>query len=206
MSSISSGISGAGNGLYQLLQRVGGSQASAPASSADAAGAAGGDANGNANGVARSHRHHHHHGGGGGQFFQKIESAVSSALQSAQSNGSSDPNKVVEDAIASVLKQGRPGGQPGGPDGTPGTPGTPGGTPPAGQDGGTSTTAPAGGQAGDASAARQAFEQLLQSHGIDAQQFHDDFAAAIRDARGGNPNPATAFKSFPPGLSVDTTA
>jgi hypothetical protein len=39
----------------------------------------------------------------------------------------------------------------------------------------------------------------------DPQQFHKDFLAAIQDARGGTVNSGTAFRSFPPGSTVDTT-
>ena len=50
-------------------------------------------------------RHHSHgHGHAYGLMFKKIEAAVTSALQAAQSDAAADPNKVIEDAIAQVLK------------------------------------------------------------------------------------------------------
>ena len=38
------------------------------------------------------------------------------------------------------------------------------------------------------------------------QQFRSDFLAAVKDAQGGQADPSTAFKSLPPGSTVDTTA
>src|SRR4051812_35054769 len=48
-------------------------------------------------------QHAHRHGGGHGQFFSKLQAAVTSALQSAQSDGTTDPNQAIQSAIESVL-------------------------------------------------------------------------------------------------------
>ena len=41
--------------------------------------------------------------------------------------------------------------------------------------------------------------------GVDPQQFHQDFMAAIKDAQqNGNADPRTALQSFPLGSAVDT--
>ena len=45
------------------------------------------------------------------------------------------------------------------------------------------------------------------SYWVDPQQFHQDLLAAIKDAQnGGQADPATLFKNFPPGSNVDTIA
>jgi hypothetical protein len=135
---------------------------------------------------AQQAHHHHHHGGG--QFFAKIQAAVTTALQSAQSNGASDPNQIVQNAIESVLKGNSDGSA---------------------DESGEQSIAPTDASASgtvDPHAAREAFFQTLQSYGVDPQQFHQDFLTAIQDAHNGNADPSTAFKSFPPGLNVDTTA
>lgn len=131
------------------------------------------------------HYHHHH---GGGQFFQKLQTAVTDALQSAKADGSSDPNQVVQNAIENVLK----GDQSSTPDGS-------------SDQTNTATDSAASGSI-DPQAAREAFFQTLQSYGVDPAQFHQDFLSAIHDARNGNDDPSSAFKSFPPGSNVDTTA
>ncbi len=130
--------------------------------------------------------HHHHHGGGkGGALFNQLQSAVTSALESAQADGTdSDPNQIIQNTINKVLS-----GQ---------------------QNGSTGTTT----SATDASAptttsttSKAAFQQLLASNGIDAQQFQQDFQAAIQEAQnGGSTDASGIFSSFPPGSAVDTTA
>ncbi len=132
-------------------------------------------------------------------MFQQIEQAVTTALQSAQSGGSSsDPNKVVEDAIAKVLQQNGASG---------GTQGTVGQPPAAGADpDGDGDTDAAGQVDGNDGSARQAFFQLLQSAGISPSQFRADLLAAIKDAQNGQSDPSTAYQNLPPGLNVNTTA
>jgi hypothetical protein len=143
----------------------------------------------------RSGGHHHGHGG----LFKKIESAVTTALDAAKSDPSADPNKVVQDAIAKVFQDN-------------------GGAPPAdagGANGGPQSTSDADGDQhaarqgnGAVDSARQAFTQTLQSFGVDPNQFHTDFLAAIQQVQSGGTSDSSSdlFKTFPPGSSVDTTA
>jgi hypothetical protein len=129
-------------------------------------------------------QHHHRHHHGGGEMFKKIEAAVTSALQSADS--SADPNKVVEDAIATIFQ------------------GESGGTNESVSDGQSTDGTNASGQTQSSSKAdRQAFLDFLQQHGISADRFRQDFMAAVKEAQAGQPNAATAFQSFPPGTTVD---
>ena len=155
--------------------------------------------------------HHRHRGGG---LLKSIQDAVTSALQSTSADGSTnstdgsatDLNKVIEQAIAQVFKQGPGGaGQAG-----KGTSAEEGGLPPG------PPPAPPNAAAGDSnitsssessdSSGLQAFLQLLQSFGIDKQQFQNDLKAAIKDARGGQVEPSKIFKSIPAGAVVDATA
>jgi len=131
---------------------------------------------------------HHHHGHGG--MFKKLQAAVASALQAAQSDTSADPNKVIQDAIEKFFKDNNI------------TPPTPGAARPDDGD----RTRPTGQAATTDDPTRQAFMQMLQTYGVDAQQFRKDFLAAIQDAQQGQVDSSTAFKSFPPGSSVDTTS
>ena len=112
---------------------------------------------------------------------------MTEALQSAKADGTSDPNQVVQSAIESVLK----GGQTQSSDGS--------------TDQSTASTDADASSSVDPHAAREAFFQTLQSYGVDPAQFHQDFLTAIHDARNGNDDPSSAFKSFPPGSNVDTT-
>jgi hypothetical protein len=141
--------------------------------------------------VSATH-HHHHHGHGGGQaggLFSQIQSAVTNALNSAQSNGSTeDPNQIVQDAIAKVLQQN--GLQAPDSDGDTGSD--------------TSGSVPTA-ATGSASDPQQTFFNTLKGYGIDPQQFNQDFIAAIKSAQSGQgADPASALASFPPGLSLDT--
>lgn len=200
MSSISS--AGAGAGLFQYFKSIGAagsSDASTNAAATDSTAATGSPftVTSDAQTSGQHVQGHHRHGKGGGQFFKKLQDAVSSALQQAKSSGdSADPNQVVQDAIAKVLKE-------------QGGPAAPGQSPAAGapvdSDGDHDGSTHAVGSSQSASA-QSAFAQTLQSFGIDASQFHSDFLAAIKDAKGGNVDPSTAFQSFPPGAQVDTTA
>jgi len=189
MSSVTS--VGVGQGLYQFFQGISstaeaqstGQTAATTPTTSPTAGAT----------VQTVNGHHHHHGQGGS--FKQIEDAVTSALQSAQSGGSSsEPNKVIEDAIAKVFSQ----------------------------NGSALSTQPTNGQAtasdsdGDhdasgkadnaANSATQTFLQTLQKFGVDPQQFHQDLLAAIKDAQNGQANPSSVFQNFPPGSTVDTLA
>lgn len=189
MSSVS-GIGGSAQGLYQFLQSLSStSSASSPtaasssSSSTDATQTLGQALQGAAG-------HHRHHGGGGG-FMKQIQDAVGSALQSAQSSGSTtDPNQIVEDAIAKVLQNN--------PSSTPASAQAGGANDPDGDGDGSSAAS-----GGASSASGQTFDQLLQSFGVSAQQFRQDFLSAVKDAQGGQMNPLTALQSFPIGSTLD---
>jgi hypothetical protein len=180
--------------LLQMLQNVAAetqSQATAATSAANAAPTA--DTASNTDQAVQGTHHHHH---GHGAMFKKLEAAVTSALQAAQSNTSADPNKVIQDAIEKFFKDNNI---------TPRTPpadGQPGSAPP----GSDNRTGAASQSAAADDSARQTFMQMLQTLGVDAQQFRKDFLAAIQDAQQGQVDSSTAFKSFPPGSSVDTTS
>jgi hypothetical protein len=134
--------------------------------------------------------------------FKQIQSAVMSALQAAQAGGSSqtgastqaagaasDPNQIIEDAIAKVLKSSiaAPGASP---DGTSTGDST-------GTTSGSTTAAPA------ATSAPQTFKSILQSFGVTPEQFQNDFMSAIKDAQAGQVNPSTAMQSFGAGSLLD---
>jgi hypothetical protein len=185
MSSIS--ISGTGQGLFAFLQQLSGSNQSQAADSTSAASGSGTTASvtsAAADGQsAQGAAVHHHHGGHGG--FAKIQQAVSDALQSASSDGSTDPNQVITDAITKALGGGT--------------------APDSATDPQSATDASAQTSADATSSSPQEFKQLLQSYGIDPSQFHQDFMNAVKKAREGEIDPSTAFQSVPPGTNVDTT-
>lgn len=195
MSSISS-IS-AGSGLSQFLQSLSSSTASptSPVAPTDAATApTSADAlTSDQNSLTPVAGHHHHGGGGkggGGEFFSRIQSAVTSALQNAQGDTSADPNSIIENAIAGVFQESNP----------------PGAAPASGlaTDPSSSTTSTT--TAGATSSAYQNFLQTLQANGVDAQQFHQDFLNAVQQAQNGQSNPANAFQNWPLGSALDTIA
>ncbi len=127
---------------------------------------------------------HHHHGAHG--LRSQIETAVTDALKS--SDGSKDPNQVIQDAIASVFAKLQQGGAAATTAGTPSS--------------GTTTTPSATSSQAD----QQAFAQLLQSYGIDQQQFKQDMQSAIQSVNGGTLDFSKLFRSFPAGSAVDATA
>lgn len=175
-----SAISGAGSNLFQYLQQL---SSNSPASTIATAPAGISSDTTTTSGIPAAGTHHHHGGHGGG--MKKLQDAVTSALQSAQQSGSSsDPNQVIEDAITKFLK---------GSMGATGTSTSPGTDPDATDAAGSND--PANGQS--------SFAQTLQSFGVTAQQFHDDFLAALKDAQGSQMNPTTAFQNFPPGSLID---
>lgn len=204
----SASISGGGQSIFDYLQSLRGSQQASQTSSTSSTDPStattstsattttdpDGDSNGSSHKVGG--HHHHHGGGGGGAFFKQVQSAVTSALQDAQSSGSdSDPNSVIQTAIAQVLKNHQNGSA----SSTTGDSAT----------GASDTDGSSGGATGSTSGAdsKSAFAQLLQSNGIDPQQFHQDFAAAIQAAQtGGSTDPSSVFSSFPTGSAVDTVA
>lgn len=182
MSSISS-LSGGASGLYSFIQSLTGTNQSSATSAASSTDPTQSSSTGQA--VTGAGGHHHHHGGGGA--MKQIQDAVTNALQTAQSSGSStDPNQIIEDAIAKVLQNNNSATSSNGAQGA------------ADPDG--DGDAP-GGATGSNNA--QSFQQLLQSVGVSPQQFHQDFLAAVKDAQGGQMNPLTALQSFPVGSTVD---
>jgi hypothetical protein len=165
MSTISA--SGIGQSLLQQLQQLStSSQADTSTTSPSTAG------------TPKAAGHHHHHRG---NDFQKIQDAVTTALQSAQSSGNStDPNKVIESAIAQVL-------------------------------GGPNAAANAANATG-ATSTQPTFAQTLQSFGVNPQQFHNDFLAAVQDAQGGQTSQTSqsnllsnVLQNFGLGSVLDTT-
>ena len=192
MSSI--GSIGLGQGLSQLLQQLSLARPTQPANASSAVGAASAT---NSNPITPQEvqgppRHHR----GNSALFSKIDAAVTSALQAAQSNGSADPNKVIQDAIAKVFRDNNI---------TPPTPNARSKASPSDPDGDSDTHA-AGQFGASGSSAQQSFLQTLQAFGVNAQQFQNDFLTAVKNAQAGQSNPSTALKSFPPGSAVDTTA
>jgi hypothetical protein len=126
---------------------------------------------------------HHRHGQGG---LKQIQNAVLNALQSAQTAGGStsatgtikNPDQVIQDAIAKVLKSKI-----------------------------AAPTADASGttDADATDAAPQSFEDILQSFGVTPEQFETDFSAAVKQAQNGQGNPASVFQNFQPGSLLDVT-
>lgn len=189
-----SAISSIGQQLYQFLQNITANSQSQAASATSATDATDATAAGTATSqLVQGAGHHHHHGGHGG-MIKKIEQAVTDALNTASSSGStSDPNTTIEDAIASVFKNSLDAS-------STSTSATT--TNAAATDSNTNATS----TASNGSATGQAFFQMLQSIGVDPQQFRQDFLAAMKDAQNGQVNPSTAFKGFPAGTLVDETA
>jgi hypothetical protein len=185
--------------IFHYLQGLSGSQPTSKTTPTTGA-TTNGDASSALQGVAGGH---HHRGGGSkgahaSEFFSQIQSAVTSALQSAQSTGSSsDPNEVVQNAIAAVFKnqQNITGG-------AASQSGTTGSTSGASNAGGASSSSATGN-----STATSAFAQLLQANGVDPEQFHSDFLSAIQSAQsGGSTDPSSVFANLPTGSVVDTFA
>jgi hypothetical protein len=125
---------------------------------------------------------------GSSSRIQQLQNAVVSALQSTQSNAGADPNQTVTNAIASIFKNNLNATSTSATD-----------TDSDDTANSTSTTSTADTQESD-------FAQTLQDYGIDSQQFQQDFQNAVQQSQGGQVDPSQAFRSFPPGLIVDTTA
>jgi hypothetical protein len=90
----------------------------------------------------------------GSSLISQIQQTVTSALQQAKATGSTkDPNQIVEDSIASLLKNIFSGKSP----------------PPTA---GSSTPS-----------AQLSFQNALKSVGVTSQQFQSDFKAAVDDAQ-----------------------
>lgn len=185
-----SSISGLGSSaLLQYLQGAKGKQKaskSAATTLANIIGDSDGDSDGSSQGILGAQQGQ----SGSGSFFQQIQSAVSSALQSAQSSGpTTNPNQVIQNAIAQILQNQRNI-----------TNGLSGSDP----DGDTDTQGVAD---QDGSTIQSVFAQLLQSNGVNPQQFQQDFLTAIQSAQnGGSPNAPGALSSLPTGSLVDVLA
>lgn len=186
------------SGLSQLYQSV---SSSPQVQATDSSATTDGSSSTATQSTQETHRHRHHGGAGGQAFFSKLQAAVTTALQAAKSGGATDPNQAVQNAIESVIK----GGSSSSSDGS--TPVASSTDASATQDASsTPDQASTTSSAVDPEAARQAFFQTLQSYGVDAHQFHQDFLSAIHDARNGQDDSGGAFKSFPPGSTLDETA
>ena len=122
-------------------------------------------------------------------FLSQVQQAVTTALQSAQADGASDPNQIVEDSIAKLLKNMGVGSNSA--------------TAATTNSHANSTVNPSATAPSDS--ANQAFASLLQSMGISPQQFQADFQAAVKDAQRGSANPNAALRSIPIGSTLDVT-
>lgn len=180
MSSINS--VGSGQDLYRFLQSIRSSYGSSQA---------GGGIDSDGDGCCG-------HCADGGQsyggLFKQIETVVTDALNAAKSDPSSDPNQVIQNAITQFFQDNGLT--------APGSDATGNANSDPDHDGDTD----AAGQADNDGATIQAFFQLLQSLGVDPQQFRQDFLAAIQDAQNGQVDPNTAFQSFPPGGQFNSQA
>jgi hypothetical protein len=194
MSSLS--VNGLGQGLGSLFRGPSAAGSASPAKSTSAASSTlfSSTSTSATGATPQVGGHHRHHGGHGGGKFQQIQDAVTSALQAAQSSGStSNPDKVIEDAITKVFKQTSSISS------TSSTSPSP--QPPADSDGDTDA---AGATKSDNTASQQAFFKSLQSLGVSPQQFKNDFMAAIQDAQQtGNVDVSAALKSLPKGTTLD---
>ena len=185
MSAISSST---GPDLYQWLQQVGlqPSTSASPNPVATAATQAQNalsnpqDPNATDTASATPHHHgHHQHQNAAG----KIESAVTSALQSAPDG--SDPNQIIKDAITKALQSGNSQSN--------------------NANNPSPTTTNTNGS--NTSGTSDPFTQLLQSHGINPQQFQQDLQDALstQSSGGSSVDFATLFKNFAPGSLLQTT-
>ena len=193
---------GSGTSLYQWLQQV---QANGQQTSGATAGqVAGQDSDGDTDGSqaagataasaisagATGGAHHGHHGHHGHpQVSSQLQSAVTSALNSA--NGSTDPNQTIQDAIKNFL-------------GLNSTSSTQNSTSTDPTQTSTTTTP------GDSTVQQQpgAFAQLLASNGVSEDQFKQDLHSVLQDAQssGTAVNFGQIFGNLPSGSLVDTTA
>ena len=122
------------------------------------------------------------------QLFTQIRQAVTTALQISKNSGSTtNPNQVVENSIANLLKNLGFGGS---------------------AAASTLAAAESNGQGPEQTGspnASEGFQKLLSSVGITPQQFRSDFLAAVQSAQSGSANPSSAFKNFPTGNILDVT-
>ncbi len=143
-----------------------------------------GDDDGTKIGATPGQRHRHR----GDSLFQKIESAVTAALQSA--GDTSDPNRVIQDTLTSLLTGSNKANAVADPT----------------TNANSAPTSSAATPATPAKDSHHAFAALLQQHGVDPQQFLQDLKSALSAAQQGPPDLAQAFRGFPPGTGVDSFA
>jgi hypothetical protein len=193
-----SSISGSGSSTQGILQYLQSLQASQSASQTPSAtdSTSSGNASNALQALGGGHRHRGGgKGGGASAFFSQIQTAVTSALQSAQSSGSTtDPNQTIQNAIEQVFKNLQNGSTATGSASTASN---------------SSSAASGSTRSTDGSGSTQgsAFAQLLQANGVDPEQFHSDFLSAIQSAQsGGSPDASSVFSGFPTGSAVDTIA
>jgi hypothetical protein len=201
MSSISS--IGGGIDLSQYYQGVAGTNSASPASTTAATTAISStDPTSSTDAGQQVHGHHHRggHGKGGGansQLFSQLQTAVTSALQSATPG--TDPNQTIEEAISQVFQNNNSAAQTGSETQQAST------TDPNAAQANTPLSTTPSGNGTSGNSALQAFFQTLQSAGVNPQQFHQDFFTAVQNAQNGSVNPSTALQSLPIGSLVDAT-
>jgi hypothetical protein len=190
---VMSSISGLGSSVYQFLVSGKGKHKASKTGSAvnvNPAQDSDGDGDGSTPGIQGNQLG----GSGNGSFIGQIQAAVSSALQSAQSGGSAaNPNQLIQNAIAQIFKnqQNIVGGTT---------------SQNSGSDGDSDTDTP-GVADQDGSSFQSVFANLLQSNGINSQQFQQSFLTAINSAQnGGSTNVGSVLSSLPPGSLIDTLA
>jgi hypothetical protein len=141
-----------GAGLAQFIQKIKKQQTSKAASGTSTVNGSGSPAGITGGGNLQA---------GGSALFNQIQTTVTSALQQAKASGSTkDPNQIVEDSVAALLKNFFSGKS----------------TPPTGN-------------AASTPASQLAFQSALKSAGITPQQFQNDFKAAVDDAQNSAASP-----------------
>jgi len=177
---------GSNPGLAQLLQSLG--SANQPGSTGNTStllATLNQDSGSEPDGAAGSNplfggHHGRHHG-----LSTQLESAITSALQG--SSGTTDPNALIQQAIKNLLTSNAKSAT-------------------AGLTG--SNTTSSSDQTSNAADSQAVFSQLLQSNGVDADQFQQDLQSAIQTSQqsGEGINFPALFQNFPPGSVIDTTA
>jgi hypothetical protein len=110
-------------------------------------------------------------------LMAKIESAVTTALQSSPSNASANPDQVIQNAITQVLSANA---------------------------GSTQSTASTSQSPTDNESVQANFIQTLKEFGIDPQQFRQDLFSALQNFKGGATGANAASQLFPSGSILNT--
>jgi hypothetical protein len=182
ISSINSGLQSYLQGLSSTTSAANLGAVTAAATTSTPSGAASTTAT--TSGTTGTHFHHRARSG-----LKAIQNAVTQALQQAQSAGTTaDPNKIVEDAIAKIFKNGITS-----PDQTSANDALT----------GQAVDDPSAANSDFPDASTSTFLETLQSFGVSPNQFQSDFTAAVKDAQNGSTNLATAMQSFPNGSALD---